>query len=324
MKTGKTILVLQEMPADKQKAMEALAPDTRFVYPGPSGPTPDQIRSAHAVIGNLSKQDLALAENLEWMQVVSAGVRELVASDSFPGRAVLTNATGAYGLAISEHMLGMLLSIQKKLHLYRDNQARQLWHNEGPATAIEGSTTIIVGLGDIGGDFARKMKALGSCTIGIRKHQTPCPDFLDELHPPADLDELLPRADVVALCLPETPETIGLFNRERLSRLKSTAILLNVGRGNVLDTDALCDALESGQLGGAGLDVTSPEPLPSDHRLWQIRNAVITPHISGGFQLQATQDRIMQIIMDNVGRFARGEKLRNVVDFAAGYRAFCD
>ena len=321
---AKNILILQTLSAAVRQAMENWAPEAVLVTPGPSGATADQIRSAHAIIGGLSREKLALAENLEWMQVVSAGVTDLVASGTFPAKAVLTNATGAYGLAISEHMLGMLLSIQKKLHLYRDNQAAQLWRNEGPVTAIDGSTTLVVGLGDIGGDFARKMKALGSYTIGIRKHLFHCPDYLDELHAMDQLDHLLPRADVIALSLPETPETVGVINRQRLALMKPTAIVLNVGRGNAIDTDALCDALDNGQLGGAGLDVTSPEPLPPDHRLWKVRNAVITPHISGGFQLQATQDRIMQIIVDNFGRYMRGEKLANVVDFTLGYRAFTD
>ena len=322
--TKKTILILQTLSDAACQALEKLVPDALFITPDASGASADQIRSAHVIIGGLSKENLALADNLEWMQVVSAGVTDIVASGTFPARAVLTNATGAYGLAISEHMIGMLLSIQKKLHLYRDNQASQLWRNEGPVTAIEGSTTLVVGLGDIGGDFARKMKGLGSYTIGIRKHPVHRPDFLDELHPMDQLDRLLPKADVVALSLPETPETVGIINRERVGLMKPTAILLNVGRGNAIDTDALCDALESGRLGGAGLDVTSPEPLPSDHRLWRLRNAVITPHISGGFQLQATQDRIMQIIVDNFGRYTRGEKLANVVDFTLGYRAFTD
>lgn len=322
--SSKHVLILQSISDDARHALETLAPDAVWITPASSGATDDQIRSAHVIIGGLSRQKLALAENLEWMQVMSAGVTELVASGTFPARAVLTNATGAYGLAISEHMIGMLLAIQKKLHLYRDNQARQLWRNEGPVTAIEGSTTLVVGLGDIGGDFARKMKALGSYTLGIRKHPVNRPAYLDELHALDQLDVLLPRADVVALSLPETPETIGIINRARLALMKPTAIVLNVGRGNAIDTEALCDALDNGRLGGAGLDVTSPEPLPSDHRLWTARNAVITPHISGGFQLQTTQDRIMQIIVDNFGRYIRGEKLINVVDFALGYRAFTD
>ena len=179
---------------------------------------------------------------------------------------------------------------------------------------------LVLGMGDIGGEFGRRVKALGAHVIGVRRTDTRCPDYADEVHLTADLDRLLPLADVVAVTLPGTKETAGLLDRRRIGLMKPGAVVLNVGRGIVIDTEALCDALESGHLGGAGLDVTDPEPLPPDHRLWDIPNAVITPHISGFYHLPETLERIIQISASNLKAFAEGKPLRNIIDFSTGYR----
>ena len=178
----------------------------------------------------------------------------------------------------------------------------------------------VLGLGDIGGEFAKRAKALGARVIGVRRTGTDKPDFVDELIHTDKLDEYLPQADCVAITLPGTTATKGMFDAERMAKMKDGAILLNVGRGMIVDTDALCAALENGKLAGAGVDVTDPEPLPADHPLWKMENAVITPHISGGYHLQETHDRIVRIMAENLKRFLAGEPLRNVVDFSTGYR----
>jgi phosphoglycerate dehydrogenase-like enzyme len=236
-----------------------------------------------------------------------------------PGGAVLTNASGAYGLAISEYMLGVLLEMIKKLHIYRDNQLEANWSYSGQVKSIYHSTALIVGLGDIGGEFAKRLKALGAYTIGIRRKNPDKPDYLDELYFMDQLENLLPRADIVALSLPGTSLTYRVINRETLKLMKHDAVLINVGRGSAVDTDALCDALENGHLFGAALDVTDPEPLPKEHRLWKVKNAVITPHVSGGFSLQETHDRIVRISANNLEAILNGEKPANIVDLSAGY-----
>lgn len=282
--------------------------------------TEEDIAWAHAILGNVQPDLLKHASQLEWMQTSSAGVEWYTRPGVLPEGAVLTNATGAYGLAISEHMLGMLLMIFKKLELYRDAQLRREWGSQGQVRTLRGATVLVLGLGDIGGDFARLCKALGAYVIGLRRTGGEKPEFADELCLTGELDALLPRADVVAATLPGTPQTRGMLSRERIGRMKPGAVVLNVGRGNLIDTEALCDALESGRLAGAGLDVTDPEPLPPEHRLWGISTAVITPHVSGGYHLWETLDRIAGIFAENLGRYLRGEPLRNQVDFATGYR----
>jgi len=175
-------------------------------------------------------------------------------------------------------------------------------------------------MGDIGGDFARKIKALGGYVIGVKRTPSEKPPYCDELYTADKLDRLLPRADIISLSLPGNAETEHILDRRRLNLTKQGSVILNVGRGSAIDTDALCDLLEAGHFEGVGLDVTEPEPLPPDHRLWKIPNAVITPHISGFFHLHKTLERITDIAIDNMHRYADGKELKNMVDIETGYR----
>jgi len=282
--------------------------------------TQEDVDWAQVVLGNVPAAMLHGSPALEWLQTNSAGVEPYIQPGVLAGDTLLTNATGAYGLAIAEHMLGMLLELFKKLELYRDAQKSGAWQSQGAVKAVYGSTVLVLGMGDIGGEFAARCKALGAKVIGVRRSPRPCPEYADEVHLLEDLDSLLPQADVVAVTLPGTDATRGLMSRERLAKMKEGAVLLNVGRGFIVDTEALCDALERGHLSGAGVDVTDPEPLPPTHRLWNIPTAVVTPHISGFYHLRETHERIVGIFLENLRHFQAGEPLRNLVDFATGYR----
>lgn len=282
--------------------------------------TQEDVDWAQVILGNVPAAMLHGSPALEWLQTNSAGVEAYIRPGVLAGDTLLTNATGAYGLAIAEHMLGMLLELFKKLELYRDAQKSGAWQSQGAVKAVYGSTVLVLGMGDIGGEFAARCKALGAKVIGVRRSPRPCPEYADEVHLLEDLDSLLPQADVVAITLPGTDATRGLMSRERLAKMKEGAVLLNVGRGFIVDTEALCDALERGHLSGAGVDVTDPEPLPPTHRLWNIPSAVVTPHISGFYHLRETHERIVGIFLENLRHFQAGEPLRNLVDFATGYR----
>ena len=282
--------------------------------------TQEDVDWAQVILGNVPAAMLHGSPALEWLQTNSAGVEAYIRPGVLAGDTLLTNATGAYGLAIAEHMLGMLLELFKKLELYRDAQKSGAWQSQGAVKAVYGSTVLVLGMGDIGGEFAARCKALGAKAIGVRRSPRPCPEYADEVHLLEDLDSLLPQADVVAITLPGTDATRGLMSRERLAKMKEGAVLLNVGRGFIVDTEALCDALERGHLSGAGVDVTDPEPLPPTHRLWNIPTAVVTPHISGFYHLRETHERIVGIFLENLRHFQAGEPLRNLVDFATGYR----
>lgn len=314
------ILVVIPFNDNEKEKLQSKMPDAEYIFIKSEQITEELVKSADIIIGNVPPQYIKGSKKLKWLQLNSAGTDGYCETGIIPEGAYLTNATGAYGLAISEHMLGMLLEIKKKLNLYYINQKQHVWKDEGNVTSIEGSTALIVGLGNIGGDFARKMKSLGSYTIGIRRTMGLKPEYIDELYTIEALDSLLPRADVVALCLPGTKDTYHLFNGDKFNLMKKSSIILNVGRGSAICTDDLCDALENGIITGAGLDVTEPEPLPSDHRLWNAPGVVITPHISGFFHLPETLKRIVNISIENIQHFERHEPLKNIVDFKTGYR----
>lgn len=279
------------------------------------------IEHADAVIGNIPPNMVKAAKKLKWLQLQSAGTNGY--PEVLPDNVILTNSTGAYGLAIAEHMLGMLLSLYKKLNFYHANQQNRLWKDEGEAKSISGSTALLIGMGDIGYEFGKRLSMLGCYTIGIRRaHRADGekPEYIHELHLTESLDQLLPRADIISLSLPSTKETKGIISRERLALMKPDAVLLNVGRGDAIDTEALCDALYAGRLGGAGLDVTDPEPLPENHRLWAAPNTLITPHISGGTHLPVILQTVAEIAAENLCAFIAGGEFRNVIDFSTGYR----
>lgn len=316
--------VIVTIPAeDRHKEyLERIGAGCEFFYTSASAITGDQIREADIIIGNADPALLKEAEKLQWLQLNSAGSDNYCAPGVLRPGTVLTNATGAYGLAISEYMVGMSFLLQNKFYRYYRNQMNHQWKDEGNVTSIWGSTTLAVGLGDIGGEYAKRMKALGSRTIGVRRTKGEKPEYLDEIHTTEELDQLLPRADFVALSLPNTPYTFHLMDERRLRLMKPGAYLLNVGRGSAIDGDALCKVLEEGHLGGCCVDVTDPEPLPQEHPLWDAPRMVITPHISGQYHLAETFERIVRIAGENLEKFLAGNinEMRNLVDFQTGYR----
>ena len=161
-------------------------------------------------------------------------------------------------------------------------------------------------------EFAKRVKALGAYTIGIKRDISNKPECIDEIYTLDKLDELIPRADVIALTVPNNPDTYKLMNEKRIYLMKQGAVLLNVGRGVLVDTDALNKALSEGRI-MAGLDVTDPEPLPDSHPLWKQENCIITPHISGFFYLPKTLEYIVEIALDNMARYAEGKQLNNII-----------
>ncbi len=303
---------------EKHKAMlENACPGGDFHYVLRENVKEEDVKEADVIIGNIPLDLVGKCERLKLLHLNMAG------ADGYPERmpegAVLANSSGAYGLAISEHMLGMLLSIKKKLYNYHANQLHSLLQDEGGVTSIEDAVVLSVGMGDIGGEFTRKCKLLGAYTMGIRRTLREKPEWLDELHTLSELDELLPRADVVALSLPSGKDSNGLMDERRLRLMKPGAVLINVGRGKAIKTDALRKVCCEGRI-YAALDVTDPEPLPADHPLWNTPNVYITPHISGFFHLPQTLDRIIKISAENLRRFVSGETILNRVDSATGYR----
>ena len=315
----KHVWILAPVTEEYRQLFQNAAQDLELSLHFAVNPDADALLHAAMIIGNPPLSIVKQSTTLEFLQLTSAGTGDYCAAVK-PG-VILANASGGYGLAISEHMLGMTLALMKHLTQYRDNQNQNVWQDAGTVCSIYGAQTLVVGLGDIGGEYAKRMCALGSHVVGIRRTVGEKPNYVEAVYTLDDLDALLCDADIVALSLPETPQTRGLFDATRISKMKDGAILLNVGRGSAIDTSALIAALQSGKLAGAGLDVTDPEPLPPDHPLWQCKNALITPHVSGGFHLEETLRRILKLAAHNMKvHFSGTGELRSVVDLATGYR----
>lgn len=312
--------ILVTLPLDERQKnrLEMNFKHQEFVYCLAEDVTKEVIRDAEVILGNLDPAFLQYAEELKWLQLNNAGT-EGFCDGALPKGVMLTNATGAYGLAISEHMIGVLFELQKKLNLYEKNQREHLWKKEGHVQVIEGSRVLVIGLGDIGTAFARKMKALGCRTTGIKRREGRKPEGVDDLYTLERLDRELPKADIVALSLPGNEDTRHILNEERIALLKKNAVVINVGRGITVDTEALTRALQEGRIAGACLDVTDPEPLPPEHPLWEIENVILTPHVSGGYSLPETLERILTICIENLECYVVKRPLRNLIDFRTGY-----
>ncbi|MGI6095579.1 MAG: D-2-hydroxyacid dehydrogenase [Lachnospiraceae bacterium] len=317
---NKKILILLPVEEHHKRQLETAAGNATFLYSSISEVTEELVQEANVIVGNVPAHLIKASKNLELLQLNSAGTDEYIIEGILHPKTILTNASGAYGKAVSEHTFAMALALTKKLHLYRDDQFQGSWNDYGQITSLSDATVLIMGLGDIGLSFARLCKAMGAHTIGIKRRHSACPEGVDELYLTEELYKIVPHADIIAAFLPQTPDTVHMFDDKFFASMKKTAVFLNAGRGSSVDQEALLRALESGQIGGAGLDVTDPEPLPADHPLWKQRNCLITPHISGGFHLQETFEQIIRIAAANLEHYQKGEPFINVIDFATGYR----
>ena len=314
------VLVLFNMNEDQKKRLEAINPNANYIYENPDTVTKEKIDESDVILGSVATAAVAGSKNLKWLQLWSAGSDRFQQFGKFPEGAILTNGTGGYGLTISEHTIAMIIMLKRKLHLHYLDQLEGKWGNGvGEISSIYGSKILIIGLGDLGTEFAKKAKAMGAYIIGVRRSQKPAPEFVDEVYTVDKLDELLPQADVITVSVPDTDATRHLLDKKRLGMLKENAVIINVGRGGAIDTEALSEALEEGQIGGAALDVTDPEPLPSDHKLWTLPNVLITPHSSGNHNLPETYRRLIEIAIENYGYYTNDKPMRNIVDFNRQY-----
>ena len=307
-------------PQDRAALEAAGGPYYTFIFT--TSPDAVQLAQAEVILGDVPPAAAACAPALKWLQLVSAGADAWTQTGSLPEQILLTNVSGAFGQAISEYVLALILMFEKQLHRYRDSQRQARWQDLGRQMSPEGQRVLVVGAGDIGCAVARLLKHAACHMVGIRRVPRAVPPMFDEMYTLEALDAQLPLADIVVCALPDTPATRGLFDRRRLSLLRPDALLINVGRGNLIDCEALAEQLTAGRLGGAALDVTDPEPLPPDHPLWRCPDAIITPHITGGSfgHLEATSDRICEICCENLRRYAAGQPLINLVDRQTGYR----
>ena len=194
------------------------------------------------------------------------------------------------------------------------------WSNQLPIRSIRDNAFTILGTGNIGQNVADRLRSMGAATVvGLNRSGKADPAHFDAVHPISALDTLLPDAHNLIMALPGTPETAGILTRARIALLPQDALVVNVGRGTAIDQDALVEALNTGAIHGAALDVMDPEPLPQDHPLWTARNLILTPHVSGNMTLGYTCDRNVELFCEDLRRYAAGEPLRGLVDRTLGY-----
>ena len=284
-------------------------------------PSDEKILECEIIFGGIKPAFLRDATNLKWLHTQFAGVDALLKPEiNFPKDVILTNSAGTYGIAISEYLLTATLMLMRRNLEYAKLQFQNTWEPLGEVKCIYGSEICIVGLGDIGENYAKRCRALGATVSGVvRTPRKEMPASVDKLYTIDQLDDAIANADVVALCLPGTKVTTGLFNEARLNKMKPGTLILNVGRGTAIDTAALITALKSGQIGGAGLDVTDPEPLPSDSTLWQMDNVIITPHVSGNYTLELTNDLIVEKFVKYLQDYLAEREFERIVDKELGY-----
>jgi len=247
---------------------------------------------------------------VRWIQLPAAGVESWVAA--LPEGPLVTSATGAFALPVAEHALALLLAAARLLH----TSARATTWQELPARSLEGSTVAIVGAGGIGRALIELLAPLHVRILAVTRRGNPVPGA-ERTVDAAGIDDVLPEADYVVLAAPDTSGSRQLVDAARIARMRADAWVINVGRGTLVDTDALVAALDEERLGGAALDVTDPEPLPDGHPLWGHPRALITPHVAT--TAGAERRHYVERVRENVERFARGDELVGRVDRDAGY-----
>jgi len=313
-----------DMPEDAVAALAREFPAVRFDDPGTREECDALLPHADIVLGSaLRPRNFASAARVRWVHSTAAGVGHVLFPELVESAIVVTNARGLHARSMAEHVLGLMLAFTRRLHVSRDMQSErrwtqaELWRGSPSFGELEGATLGLVGFGRIGQAVAAAARAFGMRVLAVRRRPRPDPAPADEQWGPERLGELLERSDWIVLAAPHTPETDRLLGPAELARVKPGARLVNIARGALVDEPALVEALRSGRLAGAALDVMAEEPLPVASPLWSMTEVIVTPHTAGvGPRFW---ERIREQFAANLRCFLAGEPLENVVDKRSGY-----
>ena len=318
---GQTKKILISM-ADPEilKALQQASPGARLV-PVTSTNVMSEIADADAYIGNIKPQEVQAGKNLKWVQVMSAGVEQVLFANSSELRdsnIVLTNNKVVQGPEIADHALAMLLALSRELPTFLSNKAQEKWQPRSfHGIELNGRNAVVVGLGGIGMQIATRAWAFGMNVTGVDPEDKPFSPFVKRVVRPDQIDEVLPDADVLFISAPHTPKSHKMIGPHQFELMKKGSYFIAVSRGGIYDMNSLVKALDEQRLAGAGVDVTDPEPLPEGHPLWKFQNAIITPHIAG--RSDKDRARMVSTIQENIRRFVDNKPLINVVDKQKGY-----
>jgi phosphoglycerate dehydrogenase-like enzyme len=313
-----------QIPADAVDTLRARFPQHTFVHA-----TDDEARARALVDCDvaytwiLNATELATARRLRWVHTSAVAVETICLPELFARGILVSNSRGIQAAPIAEHVMATLLALAKHLPHVIDAQRDRRWsQNELMGDRLpwmlKGKTLGLIGVGTIGAEIALRASAFGMRVIGLRRRaDRGGVTGIERMLAPSELDILLDAADVLVVAAPLTPETQDLLSAAAIRRMKRGAVLINVGRARIIDHAALVEALRSGHLGGAALDVFPQEPLPPEHPLWSLPNVIITPHTSG-FRA-GHWDHVIDLFSENLKRFEAGEAVRFGVEKALGY-----
>lgn len=271
------------------------------------------------ILGWFKPPVCARAEKLRWIQSFSTGMEKFLFPEIIERDEVqISNVAGLYASQGAEHAWALLLALTRGIPTSWDNMKRKHWGG-GSNVELAGTTLGLIGLGGFGIEMAKRSQGYNMTILAIDPVRTAKPDYVAELRPTTreNLHDLLRRSDVVMTACPLTQETYHLISTEEFAQMKPGSYLINVTRGGIIDEPALIEALKSGQIAGAGLDVTEKEPLPADNPLWEAPNLILTPHRAGASQHRPRM--VFEFFMQNLERYLKGEKPLNVVDKRRGF-----
>lgn len=296
-----------EFPFDEKekKQLESISDQYEFVY--------KDDKDANIVIGHYPAKRLKEFKNLEWVQTAAVGIDAYIRDNNLNDGVILTNAVGAHSKEVAEHIFAMIISMTRKLYLYRDNQRKHLWKDEGKVKEITNLKVTILGFGDIGNELAKMLKALGIYIIGVKRTITSKPDYIDELYTSEDMNKAISDVDVVVSVLPGNKANAYLFNVDTFKMMRPDTIFINAGRGNLYTTQTLKEVLDKKIIAAISADVFEKEPLSKDSELWDYENLVITPHAAGNYKLISAQKQFFDLVKENLERYINNKELLHVV-----------
>jgi phosphoglycerate dehydrogenase-like enzyme len=328
------LVIHPAVETERLQALKAAAPDAEWVNAADESRAVAAMPGADAVIGKLTPAMLAAADRLRWVQTFTASLEHYMFPELEAHPCVLTNVRGLFGDVIADQVMGYVLCFARNLHTYIRQQVQHRYEPAGGESArvsnlfgpgtvnamdratiyLPEATMGIVGMGGIGCEIARRAMAFGISVRGVDRfpERVRPPEGVEVVMGNGELPELLGWSDFAVIAAPQTPETTGWFDAKTIAHLRPSSYLINIGRGAIVVLDDLVAALRAGRLAGAALDVYQIEPLPADHPLWDFPNVILTPHTAGYSPVIAS--RHLATLVENVGRFARGESLINVVD----------
>ncbi len=319
----KIVLVHKQLSAGHRAAIDALAHAHGYEthYYDENAEAYEEIKDAEIAFGmgaDLIKQ----GKELKWFCSSTAGVDIYLQPGVIEDPdMLLSNSSGAYGVTLAEHTLMLTLELLRKQMTFNQIVAKKGWDKSPQFRSIKDARVTILGTGDLGQEIAKRVKGFEpERVIGVNlRGANPMPAVFDEIRKQEEVDAVLPETDILLMCLPGTPATFHFMNEKRFALLPSHAVLVNVGRGNNVDPAALKEALDSGRLAAAALDVFEKEPLPEDDPLWETQNLLITPHVAGNMTLGYTVEKCASLFIEDLENYLEGRPLNRLVDRTRGY-----